>query len=86
VCIRREITTPPFLKNKKRYVEVDIDVASCRTAAYIVSMVRGATAALCVDLAYLLEGAAPEELPESLLGAVRLDGLDLAAAVPLGAD
>lgn len=41
------------------------------------------TTALTIDLAFVLEGQRPQELPECLLGAVRFSGIDLAAAVPL---
>lgn len=65
------------------YFEVDIDVASSRTASAVVGMVSGATRSLTVDLAILFEGKREEELPESLLGTVRLDHVDLDAAIPL---
>ncbi|GMH36562.1 hypothetical protein BSKO_04430 [Bryopsis sp. KO-2023] len=65
------------------YFEVDIDVASSRTASAVVGMVSGATRGLTVDLAILFEGKRDEELPESLLGTVRLDHVDLEAAIPL---
>jgi hypothetical protein len=45
--------------------------------------VRGVTTSLTVDLAYLLEGQRAEELPESLIGAVRFEGIDLSLGVPL---
>lgn len=66
-----------------RYIEVDIDVGSSYTAATVVSMVSGVTKTLVVDLAIVLEGKTQEELPESLLGTVRLDHLDLSTAVYL---
>jgi hypothetical protein len=45
--------------------------------------IRGVTTSMTVDLAFLLEGQRPAELPEQLLGAVRFTHLDMAAAVPL---
>jgi hypothetical protein len=38
---------------------------------------------MTVDLAFLLEGQRPAELPEQLLGAVRFTHLDMGAAIPL---
>jgi hypothetical protein len=50
---------------------VCVDVGSNSTAAYVTGLVRGATKSLVLDLALLLEGRAPYELPEVLLGACR---------------
>ena len=65
------------------YFEVDIDVASSRAAYAVVQLVSGATRSLKVDMAILFEGKRTEELPEQLLGTVRLDHVDLDMAVPL---
>lgn len=43
-------------------------------------MVRGATKSLVIDLGFLLEGQAAHELPESLIGAFRLNHLDVNTA------
>jgi hypothetical protein len=43
-------------------------------------MVRGATKSLVIDLGFVLEGQRPEELPEALLGAFRLNHLDCTQA------
>ncbi|KAG5193127.1 hypothetical protein JKP88DRAFT_136536, partial [Tribonema minus] len=59
------------------YVETDVDVASSSVAAHIVSMCRGASNGLSVDLGIVLEGRARAELPERCLGVVRLNRLDL---------
>eukprot|EP00210_Caulerpa_lentillifera_P004654 g4439.t1 len=90
--IRQSVGSTPVLLGKKlkqyyfrnqRYIEVDIDVGSSYTAATVVNMVSGVTKTLVVDLAIVLEGKSAAELPESLLGTVRLDRLDLATAVDL---
>ena len=61
-------------------MEVDIDVASSSVAASVVGMVHSATKSLVIDLAIVLEGHTADELPESLLGTVRLNHLDLSTA------
>lgn len=63
-----------------RYFEVDLDVSSSSVAANIVGLVQGMTKSLCVDMAIVLEGHSPEELPECLLGTVRCSHLDLSSA------
>ena len=55
-----------------RYAEVDIDVGSSSVAAAVVGLVQGATRSLVVDIGIVLEGHTREELPEALLGTVRV--------------
>lgn len=81
-------STPCLLGHKLRqrywrgpgYLEVDIDVASSSVAATVVGLVMGATKAVVVDLAIVLQGNAADELPEALLGTVRLARVDMLAA------
>ena len=62
------------------YIEMDVDVSSSSVAASVVGLVQGYTKSLVVDMAIVLEGKVPEELPESLLGTVRCAHLDLHSA------
>ena len=81
-------STPCLLGHKLRqqywrgphYMEVDIDVASSSVAATVVGLVMGATKAVVVDLAIVLQGNSADELPEALLGTVRLARVDMGAA------
>jgi hypothetical protein len=57
---------------------VDVDVSSSSVAAAVVGLVMGATKAVVVDMAIVLEGHAADELPEALLGTVRLNRVDMA--------
>jgi len=59
-----------------QYIEVDIDVSANSVANYVTGMVRGATKSLVIDLGFVLEGVAAWELPEALLGTLRLMRLD----------
>ncbi|KAK9806515.1 hypothetical protein WJX73_005835 [Symbiochloris irregularis] len=87
-------TTPALLGNKlttkyfrgPRYLEVDLDVGSSRSASHVVGLVNGALKGLTIDLAIVLEGRFQDELPESLLGTVRLIHLDLTQAADLDND
>ena len=90
--IRQSVGSTPVLLGKKlkqyyfksaKYIEVDVDVGSSYTAATVVNMVSSVTKTLVVDLAIVLEGKTQQELPESLLGTVRLDRIDLSTAVYL---
>eukprot|EP00891_Asterochloris_glomerata_P007511 jgi/Astpho2/7511/Aster-02077 len=90
--IRNAVGSTPVLLGKKlttkyfrgpRYFEVDIDVGSSSTAAATVGMVQGALKGLCIDMAVVLEGHTQDELPEALVGSVRLNHLDLEKAAKL---
>ena len=44
------------LRRGPRYIEVDVDVGSSKTAANVVGLVQGALKSLVIDIAVLLEG------------------------------
>ncbi|KAL3136999.1 hypothetical protein ABBQ32_006591 [Trebouxia sp. C0010 RCD-2024] len=90
--IRNAVGSTPVLLGKKlttkyfrgpNYYEVDIDVGSSKSAASVVGLVQGALKGLVIDMAITLEGHTKDELPEALLGAVRLQNLDLNRAAVL---
>ncbi|KAF6263208.1 hypothetical protein COO60DRAFT_1635423 [Scenedesmus sp. NREL 46B-D3] len=90
--IKQSVGTTPVIIGRKlgtsfhitqKYVEVAVDVGSSSTAQYITGMVRGGARNLVLDLGVVLEGHHSWELPEELLGAVRVIRLDLAAASKL---
>ena len=75
--IKQSVGTTPCLlghKLKQRYArgpnyfEVDIDVSSSSVASTVVGLVMGATKAVVVDMAIVMQGNAEDELPEALLG------------------
>ncbi|MEW5301210.1 MAG: hypothetical protein WDW36_004084 [Sanguina aurantia] len=90
--IKQAVGTTPVILGKalkttyhmtKQYLEVDIDVSANNVAAYVTGLVRGATKSLIIDMGFVLEGTAPWELPEALLGTIRLNNLDLKYAKKL---
>jgi len=50
--------TLPCTRRGPRYIEVDVDVGSSRSAAHVVGLVQGALRSLVIDIAVLLEGHA----------------------------
>ena len=54
-----------------------IDVGSDTIARSILGVVEGYTTSLVIDLGFVIEGTETEELPECVLGCVRLCRLDL---------
>jgi len=85
--VKQSVGTTPCLLGHKlaqrysrgpNYVEVDVDVASSSVAATVVGLVMGATKSVVVDMGIVLQGHAADELPEALLGTVRLSRVDMA--------
>ena len=54
------------------YFETDCNIASSKIAQYTIGLAIG-RASVVVDMAFLLQGAAPAALPEELFGCVRID-------------
>ncbi|XP_019156047.1 PREDICTED: protein ENHANCED DISEASE RESISTANCE 2-like isoform X2 [Ipomoea nil] len=66
-----------------KYLEVDVDIGSSTVANGVLGLVIGVITTLVVDMAFLLQGNTPDELPERLLGAIRLSHIELSSAVEL---
>ena len=61
-----------YRDNIKNYIEIDADVGSSAVAGKILSTVKSVATSLIIELTFLLQGEAVEELPESLIGGVRI--------------
>ena len=61
---------------KACYLEADLDIVASSAARKILSVVRSAAQGLTIDLGFLCEGKLPDELPEQMMTACRLHGLD----------
>ena len=84
--VKQSVGTTPCLLGHKlaqryargpNYFEVDVNVSSSSVATTVVGLVMGATKSVVVDMAIVMEGHARDELPEALLGTVRLARVDL---------
>ena len=47
---------PCMVRRGERYLEVDVDIASSRSANHVVGLVTGALKSLVIELAVVLEG------------------------------
>uniref|UniRef100_K3WVF6 PH domain-containing protein n=1 Tax=Globisporangium ultimum (strain ATCC 200006 / CBS 805.95 / DAOM BR144) TaxID=431595 RepID=K3WVF6_GLOUD len=82
-------TTPAILGTKtyqkyfqgKQYLEIDYDIGSSTVAASISKLLLGYSRDLIIDLAFVIEGQTSLELPERVLGCVRLDCIDVRHAM-----
>ena len=61
----------------ENYFELDVDITSSIAANTIWSVVSGVTTSLVIDLAFVIQGNTPEELPEQVFGTVRLSRIAL---------
>ena len=68
------------------YLEVDLDIGSASVATAAMKVVGGFAKSWVIDLAFVVQGNCAEELPERVLGSIRLCRLDLPATPLLGAD
>jgi Protein ENHANCED DISEASE RESISTANCE 2, C-terminal len=70
---------PPQKDNdstKELYLEADLDVAASSAARGILSVARSYTQVLTLNIGFVVEGRAHDELPEQMLSGTRLHGLD----------
>ena len=65
------------------YFEVDCNIASSRIAQYTIGLAIDRASVVIADLAFLLQGGAPAELPEALIGAVRIEHIFMRDATKL---
>ncbi|KAL0585190.1 hypothetical protein ABG067_005086 [Albugo candida] len=91
--IRNGIGTTPTILGRKMYqqyhreaqcLEIDYDITSSSVASEMTKLLLGCCDRLVVDLAFVIEGKTDDELPERVLGTVRLRNVTLSDAVPFG--
>jgi len=80
----KKVTMQYFRNVEKNYLEIVSDVSSSVVAGRILALCKGASTALTIDLSFTLQGEAPEELPESLLGGVRIMKCNLDQLLEVG--
>lgn len=61
----------------ENFLEVDCDVASSTVATLLVNLIVQSAKALVIDLAFVVQGDRVDELPERVLGCVRLMRMDM---------
>ncbi|CAN0838555.1 Protein ENHANCED DISEASE RESISTANCE 2 [Linum grandiflorum] len=81
-CLLGKAVTCKYLR-QDNFLEIDVDIGSSSVARSVIGLVLGYVTSLVVDLAILVEGKEESELPEFILGTVRLNKLKLETAVTL---
>lgn len=65
------------------YFETDCNISSSRIAQYTIGLAIDRASVVIADLAFLLQGGVPAELPESLIGTVRIEHIVMRDATAL---
>ncbi|CAL1385212.1 unnamed protein product [Linum trigynum] len=62
------------------YLEIDVDIASSAIATAILHLALGCVTSVTIDMGFLVEAQEEEELPERLIGAVRVCQMEMSSA------
>lgn len=81
-CVLGKALTCNYIKGSN-YLEIDVDIGSSAIASAILHLALGYVNSVTVDMAFLIEAQAKEELPERILGAVRVSQIEMASAMPV---
>ncbi|PWA52006.1 hypothetical protein CTI12_AA458240 [Artemisia annua] len=81
-CLLGKAVTCNYVRNDN-FLEIDVDVGSSSVARSVIGIVLGYVTSIVVDLAIIIEGKEQIELPEYILGSVRLNRVRLESAVRL---
>ncbi|KAF3773333.1 ENHANCED DISEASE RESISTANCE 2 protein [Nymphaea thermarum] len=79
-CLLGRAVTCKYLR-RQNFLEIDVDIGSSSVARSIISLVLGYVTSLVIDLAVLIEAKEENELPEHILGTVRLNKIKVESAV-----
>ncbi|KAF7809434.1 protein ENHANCED DISEASE RESISTANCE 2 isoform X1 [Senna tora] len=88
--VRQSVGSTPCLLGKAvdcnyirgpKYLEIDVDIGSSTVANGVLGLVVGVITTLVVDMAFLVQANTTDELPERLIGAVRISHLELSSAI-----
>ncbi|XP_064965341.1 protein ENHANCED DISEASE RESISTANCE 2 isoform X1 [Musa acuminata AAA Group] len=88
--VRQSVGSTPCLLGKavdctyirgSEYLEIDVDIGSSTVANGVLGIVFGVITTLVVDMAFLVQANTYDELPERLIGAVRVSHVELSSAI-----
>ncbi|KAL5550841.1 hypothetical protein UlMin_001017 [Ulmus minor] len=88
--VRQSVGSTPCLLGKAvdcnyirgpKYLEIDVDIGSSTVANGVLGLVIGVITTLVVDMAFLVQANSTDELPERLIGAVRVSHIELKSAI-----
>jgi hypothetical protein len=77
-----KITTTYCYSVAHNYFEQDVDIGSSKVGSGIFKVVKGYAKSITVDMSFVLEGQNDAELPEVLIGGIRMHEIDVEGAIP----
>ncbi|KAG9450449.1 hypothetical protein H6P81_010414 [Aristolochia fimbriata] len=78
-CLLGKALTCNYYRGEN-YLEIDVDIGSSTLANAILHLALGYVTAVTIDMGFLVEAQAEDELPEKLLGAVRVAQMEMGSA------
>ncbi|CAL9072508.1 unnamed protein product [Musa acuminata var. zebrina] len=79
-CLLGKAVDCSYIRGEK-YLELDVDIGSSAVANGVLGLVCGVLTSLVVDMAFLIQAVTSDELPERLIGAVRVSHVELSSAL-----
>ncbi|KAI4316426.1 hypothetical protein L6164_024406 [Bauhinia variegata] len=67
------------------YLEIDVDIGSSAIASAILHLALGYVTSVTIDMGFLVEAQTEDELPERLIGAVRVCQMEMSSATVIDA-
>ncbi|KDP33480.1 hypothetical protein JCGZ_07051 [Jatropha curcas] len=67
------------------YLEIDVDIASSKIATAILHLALGYVTNVTIDMGFVVEAQAEDELPEKLIGAIRVCQMEMSSATVVDA-
>lgn len=64
----------------ENYLEIDVDIGSSAIANAVLHLALGYVTAVTIDMGFVVEAQEEEELPERLIGAVRIAQMEMSSA------
>lgn len=76
-----KISTTYHYSVGRNYYEIDVDVGSSKVGSGIFKICKSYAKGITVDMSFVLEGQTVEELPEVVIGGIRMHQIDVEGAI-----
>ncbi|XP_030544598.1 protein ENHANCED DISEASE RESISTANCE 2-like [Rhodamnia argentea] len=77
-CLLGKALTCNYYRGEN-YFEIDVDIASSKIANAILHLALGYVTSVTIDMGFVVEAQAEDELPEKLIGAVRVCQMEMSS-------